>query len=83
MAVAPTPAEPVPAAEPAPEPAAPPGVKAVLRRGKILILEQVHFATAKFLVLPDSYALLNKGGYEPSENSGSWISKSFKSFRVF
>jgi len=31
----------------------------------------------------DSYALLNKGGYEPSENSGSWISKSFKSFRVF
>ncbi len=31
----------------------------------------------------DSYALLRTGGYEPSETSGSWISKSFKNFRVF
>jgi len=27
----------------------------------------------------DAYSLLNKGGYEPSENSGSWISRAFKS----
>ena len=30
----------------------------------------------------DSYTLLQKGGYEPSESSGSWISKQFKGFRV-
>ena len=30
----------------------------------------------------DSYNLLQKGGYEPSESSGSWISKQFKGFRV-
>ncbi len=27
----------------------------------------------------DAYSLLNKGGYEPSEDSGSWISRAFKS----
>ncbi|GAB4526891.1 MAG: outer membrane protein assembly factor BamD [Roseibium sp.] len=27
----------------------------------------------------DAYSLLNKGGYEPSENSGSWISRAFRS----
>ncbi len=31
----------------------------------------------------DSYSLLNKGGYEPNEASESWISKSFRGFRVF
>lgn len=31
----------------------------------------------------DSYALLQKGGYEPSESSSSWISSSFKNFKVF
>lgn len=31
----------------------------------------------------DSYALLKKGGYEPSEDSGSWISQQFRGFRVF
>lgn len=30
----------------------------------------------------DSYSLLQKGGYEPSESSGSWISKQFKAFKV-
>ncbi|WP_305986181.1 outer membrane protein assembly factor BamD [Roseibium sp. MMSF_3544] len=27
----------------------------------------------------DAYSLLNKGGFEPSEDSGSWISRAFKS----
>jgi len=27
----------------------------------------------------DAYSLLGKGGYQPSEDSGSWISKAFKS----
>ncbi|MEP2704959.1 MAG: outer membrane protein assembly factor BamD [Roseibium sp.] len=27
----------------------------------------------------DAYALLNKGGYEPSEDKGSWISRTFRS----
>lgn len=27
----------------------------------------------------DAYSLLNKGGYEPSEDSGSWISRAFRS----
>lgn len=31
----------------------------------------------------DSYSLLKKGGYEPSESSSSWISKSFANFKVF
>ena len=31
----------------------------------------------------DSYSLLNKGGYEPSESSDSWISKSFRGIRIF
>ncbi|MTH97921.1 outer membrane protein assembly factor BamD [Roseibium sp. RKSG952] len=31
----------------------------------------------------DAYALLNKGGYEPSEDSSSWISKAFKGINVF
>jgi len=31
----------------------------------------------------DSYSLLQKGGYEPSEDSGSWISRSFRGFKVF
>jgi outer membrane protein assembly factor BamD len=31
----------------------------------------------------DSYDLLKKGGYEPSESSDSWISKSFRGFKVF
>ena len=26
----------------------------------------------------DSYALLNKGGLQPSENQGSWISRVFR-----
>lgn len=30
----------------------------------------------------DSYSLLQKGGYEPSENTGSWISKSFRGFKI-
>ncbi len=30
----------------------------------------------------DSYSLLQKGGYDPSESSDSWISKSFRGFRV-
>lgn len=30
----------------------------------------------------DSYALLNKGGYEPSADEGSWISKAFDSIKV-
>ncbi|MEJ8474698.1 outer membrane protein assembly factor BamD [Roseibium algae] len=31
----------------------------------------------------DAYSLLNKGGYEPSEDSGSWISKAFKDINPF
>lgn len=31
----------------------------------------------------DAYSLLNKGGYEPSEDSGSWISKAFRGINVF
>ena len=31
----------------------------------------------------DSYDLLKKGGYEPSENKDSWISRSFTNFRLF
>lgn len=31
----------------------------------------------------DSYTLLQKGGYEPSENSLSWISQSFKGVKMF
>ncbi len=31
----------------------------------------------------DSHSLLVKGGYEPSEDSGSWISKAFKGINVF
>ncbi len=27
----------------------------------------------------DAYSLLNKGGYQPSEDSGSWISRAFRS----
>jgi len=27
-----------------------------------------------------AYALLNTGGGEPTENTGSWISKAFKNF---
>ncbi len=30
----------------------------------------------------DAYSLLNKGGYEPSEDSGSWISKAFNKINV-
>ena len=30
----------------------------------------------------DSYSLLHKGGYEPSESSDSWLSKQFRGFRV-
>ncbi|MFD1696495.1 outer membrane protein assembly factor BamD [Roseibium aestuarii] len=30
----------------------------------------------------DAYSLLSKGGYEPSENSGSWISKAFKGIKL-
>ena len=30
----------------------------------------------------DAYSLLNKGGYEPSEDSGSWISKAFRGINV-
>ncbi|MDK9696347.1 MAG: outer membrane protein assembly factor BamD [Siculibacillus sp.] len=30
----------------------------------------------------DSYSLLKTGGYEPNESSGSWISKSFRGFRI-
>ncbi|MDN3720065.1 outer membrane protein assembly factor BamD [Roseibium salinum] len=30
----------------------------------------------------DAYSLLNKGGYEPSEDSGSWISRAFSSLRT-
>ena len=30
----------------------------------------------------DSYALLKQGGYEPSENTSSWISQTFKGFKV-
>ncbi len=31
----------------------------------------------------DAYSLLSKGGYEPSENRGSWISKAFKGMTNF
>jgi outer membrane protein assembly factor BamD len=31
----------------------------------------------------DSYDLIHKGGYEPSEDSGSWISRSFSGIKVF
>ena len=31
----------------------------------------------------DSYSLLQKGGYEPSENRGSWISKAFQGVKLF
>ncbi len=31
----------------------------------------------------DSYALLAKGGYEPSEDKGSWISKAFVNVKLF
>lgn len=31
----------------------------------------------------DAYSLLNKGGYSPSEDSGSWISKAFRGIKVF
>ncbi len=30
----------------------------------------------------DAYSLLKSGGYEPSEDEGSWISRAFKGFRV-
>ncbi len=30
----------------------------------------------------DAYSLLNKGGYEPSEDSGSWISRAFRGIKV-
>lgn len=30
----------------------------------------------------DAYSLLNAGGYQPSEDSGSWISKAFKDIKV-
>ncbi len=30
----------------------------------------------------DAYALLNKGGYQPDENSSSWISRAMSSFKV-
>lgn len=30
----------------------------------------------------DAYSLLNKGGYEPSEDESSWISRTFKSINV-
>lgn len=31
----------------------------------------------------DSYDLIHKGGYEPSEDKGSWISKSFSNLKIF
>lgn len=31
----------------------------------------------------DSYSLLQKGGYEPSEDRGSWISKAFQGVKLF
>jgi len=31
----------------------------------------------------DSYDLIHKGGYEPSEDRGSWISRSFSGIKVF
>ncbi len=31
----------------------------------------------------DSHDLIHKGGYEPSEDNGSWISKSFKNVKIF
>jgi outer membrane protein assembly factor BamD len=31
----------------------------------------------------DSYDLIHKGGYEPSEDNGSWISKSFHGIKIF
>lgn len=31
----------------------------------------------------DAYSLLNEGGYQPSEDSGSWISRAFKDINVF
>ncbi|WP_420414333.1 outer membrane protein assembly factor BamD [Roseibium sp.] len=30
----------------------------------------------------DAYSLLNKGGYSPSEDSGSWISRAFKGIKL-
>lgn len=30
----------------------------------------------------DAYTLLNSGGYEPSEDSGSWISRAFKGIKL-
>ncbi|MTI45420.1 outer membrane protein assembly factor BamD [Roseibium hamelinense] len=31
----------------------------------------------------DAYSLLNEGGYQPSEDTGSWISKAFRGINVF
>jgi outer membrane protein OmpA-like peptidoglycan-associated protein len=66
-AAEPPPVEPplAPAAEPPPEPVAPapeptPAPRVVVKKGRIVILQQVRFANDRDVILPDSFPLLEE-----------------------
>jgi len=66
-------AAPAPAAvEAPPPPAAPPPMaeKVVVKKDRIVILEQVHFATGRDVILPDSFPILEQVGKVVVENPG-------------